>query len=84
MNSLVEHVDAEQQLQAVTFIGLEVGKSLVRTGVIRVGFVHRHFRIHLCQPLRNMGDHFIHMLLVGAERDVLPGLVRDMMSENLI
>jgi len=84
MNTLVEHVDAEQQLQAVTFIGLEVGKSLVCTGVIRVGFVDRHFRIHLCKPLRHMRDHFVHVLLVGAEHDVLSRLVRDMMSENLI
>ena len=84
MNALVQHVDAKQQLQAVTFIGLEVGKSLVCTGVIRVGFVDRHFRIHLCKPLRHMRDHFVHVLLVGAEHDVLSGLVRDMMSENLI
>ena len=84
MNPLVEHVDAEQQLQAVTFIDLEVGKSLVCTGVIRVGFVDRHFRIHLCKPLRHMRDHFVHVLLVGAEHDVLSRLVRDMMSENLI
>jgi len=84
MNSLVEHVDAKQQLQAVTFIGLEVGKSLVCTGVIGIGFVHRHVWIHLCKPLRNMGEHFIHMLLVGAEHDVLSGLVRDMMFKNLV
>ena len=82
MNSLVEHVDAKQQLQAVTFIGLEVGKSLVCTGVIRVGFVHRHFRIHLCKPLRHMRDHFVHVLLVGAEHDVLAGFVRDMMGKD--
>ena len=31
-----------------------------------------------------MRDHFVHVLLVGAEHDVLSGLVRDMMSENLI
>ena len=84
MNSLVEHVDAKQQLQAVTFIGLEVGKSLVCTGVIGIGFVHRHFRIHLCKPLRHMRDHFVHVLLVGAEHDVLSGLVRDMMFKNLV
>ena len=84
MNTLVEHVDAEQQLQLVTLIRLEVGKSLVCTGVIRVGFVGRHFRIHLCKPLRHMGHHLVHVLLVGAEHDVLSRLVRDMMSENLV
>ena len=84
MNSLVQHVDAKQQLQAVAFIGLEVGKSLVCTGVIGISFVDRHFRIHLCKPLRHMRDHFVHVLLVGAEHDVLSRLVRDMMSENLI
>ena len=82
MNSLVEHVDAKQQLQLVALIRLEVGKSLVCTGVIRVGFVNRHFRIHLCKQLRHMRDHFVHVLLVGAEHDVLSGLVRDMMSEE--
>ena len=84
MNALVEHVDAEQQLQLVALIRLEVGKSLVCTRVIGISFVHRHVWIHLCKPLRNMGDHFIHMLLIGAEHDVLPGLVRDMMFKNLV
>ena len=84
MNTLVQHVDAEQQLQLVALIRLEVCKGLVRTGVIRIGFVHLHFRIHLCKPLRHMGDHFIHVLLVGAKYDVLSGLIRDMMSKNLV
>ena len=82
MNSLVEHVDAEQQLQFIALVRLEVGKSLVCTRVIRIGFVHRHFRIHLCKPLRHMRDHFVHVLLVGAEHDVLSGLVRDMMGKD--
>ena len=84
MNSLVEHVDAEQQLQLVALIRLEVGKSLVCTRVIRIGFVHRHVWIHLCKPLWHMGHHLVHVFLAGAEHDVLAGFVCDMMFKNLI
>ena len=84
MNPLVEHVDAEQQLQFVALIRLEVCKSLVCTRVIRISFVDHHLWVDPCKPLWHMRDHFVHVLLVGAEHDVFSRLVRDMMSENLI
>ena len=44
------------QLQPVTGVRFKVRKRLVRIRVIGVGFVDRHFRIHLCKPLRHMGQ----------------------------
>ena len=84
MDTLVEHIDAEQQLQPVGRIRLEVRKRLVRVRVIRVGFVHHHVRVDPGEPLRHMGYHLVHVLLVGAEHDVLAALTRDMMGKDLI
>ena len=42
MDALVEHVDAEQQLQTVACVRFEVGKRLVRVRVIRVSLIHHH------------------------------------------
>ena len=84
MDALVEHVDAEQQLQPVARVCLEIRKRFIRIRVIGVSFVHHNIRVNTCEPLRYMGHHLVHVLLVGAEHDVLSRLVRDMMSENLI
>ena len=84
MDALVEHIDAEQQLQPVGRIRLEVCKRLVGIRVIGVGFVHHHVRVDPCEPLRHMGHHLVHVLLIGAEHDVLTGLVCDMMGEYFI
>ena len=82
MDALVEHIDAEQQLQPVTGVRLEVRKGLIRVRVIRIGFVHHYVRIDPREPLRHMGHHLVHVLLVGAERDVFSALVRDMMGKD--
>ena len=42
MDALVEHIDAEQQLQSVGRIRLEVRKRLVRIRIIRVSLIHHH------------------------------------------
>jgi len=84
MDALVEHIDAEQQLQPVACVRFEVRKSLVGVRVIGVGFVHHHVRVDPCEPLRHMGHHLVHVLLVGAEHDVLTGLVCDMMGKYFI
>ena len=84
MDTLVEHIDAEQQLQPVGRIRLEVRKRLVRIRIIRVGFVHHHVRVDPCEPLRHVGHHLVHVLLVGAEHNVLASLIRDMMGKDPI
>jgi len=84
MDALVEHIDAEQQLQPVGRIRLEVRKRLVGIRIIRVGFVHHHVRVDPGEPLRHMGRHLVHVLLVGAEHDVLASLIRDMMCKDPI
>ena len=84
MDTLVEHIDAEQQLQPVACVRFEVRKSLVRVRVIGVGFVHHHIRVNPGEPLRHMGHHLVHVLLVGAEHNVLASLIRDMMCKDPI
>ena len=82
MDALVEHIDAEQQLQPVTGVRFEVCKSLVGVRIIRVGFVHHHIRVDPGEPLRHMGYHLVHVLLVGAEHNVLARFVCDMMGKD--
>ena len=82
MDTLVEHIDAEQQLQPVTGVRLKVRKGLVGVRVIRIGFVHHYVRVDPREPLQHMGHHLVHVLLVGAEHDVFAALVRDMMSKD--
>ena len=82
MDTLVEHIDAEQQLQPVACVRLKVCKGLVGVRVIRIGFVHHYVRVDPGEPLRHMGNHLVHVLLVGAEHDVFAALVRDMMGKD--
>ena len=82
MDALVEHVDAEQQLQTVACVRFEVRKRLVRIRVIRVGFVHHHIWVDPGEPLRHMGYHLVHVLLVGAEHNVLARFVCGMMGKD--
>ena len=84
MDTLVEHVDAEQQLQPVGRIRLEIRKRLVGVGIIGVGFIHCHIRVDPGEPLRHMGYHLVHVLLVGAEHDVLSRFICDMMGKDPI
>ena len=84
MDAFVEHIDAEQQLQPVARVCLEIRKRFIRIRVIGVSFVHHNIRVNTCEPLRYMGHHLVHVLLVGAEHNVLTGLIRDMMGKDLI
>ena len=82
MNALVEHVDAEQQLQPVAGVRFEVHKGLIGVRVIRVGFVHHNIWIDPCEPLRHVGYHLVHVLFVGAEHDVFSRFVCNMMGKD--
>ena len=82
MNALVEHVDAEQQLQPVAGVRFEVHKDLIGVRVIGIGFVYHHIRVHSRKPLRHMGHHLVHVLLVGAEHDVFSRFVCNMMGKD--
>jgi len=84
MDTLVEHIDAEQQLQPVAGVCLEVRKGFVGVRVIGVGFVHHHIRVDPGEPLRHMGHHLVHVLLIGAEHDVLSRFICDMMGKDSI
>ena len=84
MDALVEHIDTEQQLQPVTGVRFEVRKGLIRVRVIRVSLIHHNIRVYPGEPLLHMGHHLVHMLLVGAEHDVLTRFVCDMMGKDLV
>ena len=84
MDALVEHIDAEQQLQPVACVRLEVRKRLVGIRVIRVSLIHHNVRVDPGEPLRHMGYHLVHVLLVGAEHDVFSTCLRDMMLKDKI
>ena len=84
MDTFVEHINAEQQLQPVARVRLEVCKGLIRIRVIRVSLIHRHIWVYPREPLRHMGNHFVHVLLVCTEYDVFSTRLRDMMLKNKI
>ena len=84
MDALVEHIDAEQQLQPVAGVCLEVRKGFVGVRIIRVGFVNHNIRVDPCKPFGHMGNHFVHMLFVCAEYDVFSTCLRDMMLKDKI
>ena len=84
MDALVEHINAEQQLQPIASVCLEARKCLVGVRVIGIGFVYPHIRVHSREPLRHMGHHLVHMFLISAEHDVLASLIRDMMGKDLV
>jgi len=84
MNALVKHIDAEQQLQPVADVRFEVRKGLIGIWIIRIGLIHCHMWVDPCKPLWHMGHHLVHMLLVGAEHDVLARFVCDMMGKDLV
>ena len=84
MDALIEHINAEQQLQPVTGVRFEVCKRLVSVRIIRVGFVNHNIRVDPCKPFGHMGNHFVHMLFVCAEYDVFSTCLRDMMLKDKI
>ena len=81
MDALVEHIDAEQQLQPVAGVRFEFRKGFVGIRVIGVGFIHRHVRVDPCEPLRHVGYH---VLFVGAEHDVFSRFVCNMMGKDSV
>ena len=84
MDAFVEHIDAEQQLQPVARVCLEIRKRFIRIRVIGVSFVHHNIRVDPCEPLRHMAHHLVHVLLIGAEHDVLSRFICDMMGKDSI
>ena len=82
MDALVQHIDAEQQLQSVAPVRLEGGKFPAGVRVAGIGGVGLDLRIDPCEPLRHVGEHFVHVFFAGTEHDVLSTLFCDMMGEN--
>ena len=68
----------------VTGIGLECRKGFICGGVIRQCFVNGWFGINSREPFRHMGNHLVHVLLAGAEHDVLAAFVCNVAGKDLV
>ena len=83
MNTFVQHVDAEQQLEtAAVIVCLEGRKFFAGLRVAGVGLINIDVSIDSRKPLRHMGQHFVHMFLAGAEHNVLSSLFCDMLCKD--
>ena len=84
MDPLVEHVDAEEELEMSGSIRLEVRESPVGFRIFGIGGVDMRMRIHLIKPVRYPADHVTHVFGIGTEDKVLPCPVRHMSVENVL
>ena len=83
MDALVQCVDAEQQLEVFgILIRFEVCKRLTGGGIVGVHGIDVRSFINAAEPLRHLVHHGVHMLLIGAEHDVLAGTFRHVLVED--
>ena len=59
-------------------------KVFICGGVIRQCFVNGWFGINSREPFRHMGNHLVHVLLAGAEHDVLAAFIGDVAGKDLV
>lgn len=67
-----------------TGIGLKCRKGFICGGVVGQGFVDGWRGVNGGKPLRHMGNHLVHVLLAGAEHDVLAAFIGDVAGEHFI
>ena len=67
-----------------TGIGLKCRKGFICGGIIRQCFVNGWLGINSRKPFRYMGNHLVHVLIAGAEHDVLAAFVGDVASKDLV
>ena len=84
VDSLVQHVYAEEELQVIRGICLEVRESPVGLGVFGIGGIDMRMFIHLIKPVGYTADHVAHMLGIGAEDQVLPCPVGHVPVEDIL
>ena len=84
MDAFVQHVDTEKQFQMVALVCLEGCKFPAGLRVAGIGRVDFDFLIDTCEPLRHMGEHFIHVLFSRTKDNVLPTALCDMSCKNLV
>ena len=84
MHALVEHVDAVEQLQMGAFIRLKAAKRLLCLCVFRVHLVDARCRVHPAEPFSRAAAHFLQMLIIRAEDQVLAMPVGQMLLENAV
>ena len=84
MDALVEHIDTEEEFQAVAIVYLKGRKFFAGLGVAGIGLVNLDVFIYIREPLRHMGCHLVHMLLAGTKDDIFSTRLCDMLCENLV
>ena len=84
MYALVEHINAEQQLEVVAVVRLKVSKGFVGGWVLGQSPIDRRRGVNGGKPLRHMGNHLVHVFLAGAKHNVLAASVGDVAGENFI
>ena len=82
--ALVEHINAEQQLEVVAVVRLKVSKGFVGGWVLGQSPIDRRRGVNGGKPLRHMGNHLVHMFLAGTEHDVLAAFVGDVAGKDLV
>ena len=82
--ALVEHINAEQQLEVVAAVRLKVSKGFVGEWILGQSPINRRRGVNGGKPLRHMGNHLVHVFLAGAEHDVLAAFVGDVAGKDFV
>ena len=85
MDAFVQGINAVQQAQmGIVLIRLEIQKGLARGRIRRVHGEELGGAIHLSKPFGSFPHHFLHMLVICAENDILPRSVSHVLGKNIL
>ena len=81
---LVEHINAEQQLEGIAFILFKLRECPAGGRILRVGRVEMNVLAHASEPFPGKLHHILHVLITRAEHDIFAASLCNVLGKHLI